>query len=66
MGSELFTTRELLEQDAPAVRIALGGVTARQLGRLLRRAEGAIVAGYTVQRDGVEVGAVLWRVLAAA
>ena len=65
VGSDLFTAKELLEQHTPAVRLVLGHLTARQLGRLLQRAEGARVAGYTVQRDGTEVGAVLWRVLAA-
>jgi hypothetical protein len=63
-GSELFTAKELLEHDAAALRLVLRGLTARQLGRLLQRAEGAVLGGYTVQRDGVKVGAVLWRVLA--
>ena len=64
LGSELFTARELVEHAAAAVRIVVTGLTARQLGRLLKRAEGANGGGYTVQRQGSEVGSILWRVLA--
>jgi hypothetical protein len=62
-GSELFTARELLEDDAPALRLVLAGLSAKQIGRLLHRAEGRAFDGYTVQRDGSEAGASLWRVL---
>jgi hypothetical protein len=54
-GSELFTARELLEDDAPALRLVLAGLSAKQKGRAFD--------GYTVQRDGSEAGASLWRVL---
>ena len=63
-GSELFTVREVFEHASAGLRIVLAESTRKQLGRLLQRAEGAIVDGFTVQRDGVEVGAVLWRILA--
>ena len=66
LGSELFTARELLDQDAPALRLVLADLNARQVGRLLQRAEGENLEGFTVHRDGSEVGAVLWRVLAVA
>lgn len=62
-GSELFTARELLEDDAPALRLVLAGLSAKQIGRLLQRAEGRPIDGYTVQHDGSEAGANLWRVL---
>jgi hypothetical protein len=65
-GSALFTARELLEKDAPALRLVLGELNARQIGRLLQRAEGAAVGGLTVQREGIEVGAILWRVVATS
>lgn len=63
-GSELFTVREVYEHDSAGLRLVLAGVSRKQLGRLLQRAEGAIVDGFAVQRDGSEVGAVLWRILA--
>jgi len=64
LGSDLFTSRELVEHEAAAVRIVVSRLTARQLGRLLKRAEGANVGGFMVQRQGSEVGSILWRVLA--
>jgi len=64
LGSDWFTAREILESDAPAVRVVRGALTARQIGRLLQRAEAATVEGYVVERGGFEVGATLWRVLA--
>lgn len=64
LGSDLFTARELIEHSAPALRLVCVGLSARQLGKLLRRAHGQPVGGYVVSSDGLEVGAVLWRVLA--
>jgi hypothetical protein len=64
LGSEPILTRDVLEDDAPALRLVLKGISARSLGRLLQRAEGAVIGGHTVQRAGVDAGAVVWRVLA--
>jgi hypothetical protein len=64
IGSELFLVRELFEHESAGLRLVLADLNAKQLGRLLQRAEGAIVGGFTVQRDGSECGSVLWRVLA--
>ena len=61
-GSELFLTSELVESSAPAVRLVCQG-TARELGKLLRRAAGIPVGGYLVERVAREAGATLWRVL---
>lgn len=63
-GSELFVAREVLEHPAPALRLVRGELSARSIGRLLQRAEGEAVQGYTVERAGTEVGSTLWRVLA--
>lgn len=60
-GAELFVTRELLAHQAPALREACSGLSARQLGRLLMRADGIKVGAFTVERSGVDAGAVLWR-----
>jgi hypothetical protein len=63
-GSERFTARDCLDQDAPpAIRIVMRGLNARRLGRLLQRGEGQVIAGYVVERTGLELGVVLWRVL---
>lgn len=63
LGSDLFTARELVEHRSPALRVALHALNAKQLGRLLQRAEGRPLGAFIVQRDGVEVGAVLWRLV---
>lgn len=62
-GSELFLTRELFESESAALRLVLRGLNAKQVGRLLRRAEGQTIDGYLIQREGLELRAVLWRVV---
>jgi hypothetical protein len=62
VGSELFSSAELCEHEAAAVKLVCRGLTARQLGRLLRRAVDTPVAGYVVRRAGSEAGAVLWQI----
>ena len=59
-GSELFLAREAVTHPAPGLRLVLGDMSARRLGRLLRRADGAPVSGYIVRASGMEAGAVLW------
>jgi len=66
LGSELFASADICESDAPALRLVRAGLTARQLGRLLRRAVGTPIAGYLVERVGAEAGVALWRVVAVA
>jgi hypothetical protein len=62
-GSELFLVRELFEADAAAVRLVLRGFTPKRVGRLLQRGEGQVIDGYLVQRGGLEVHVVLWRIV---
>ena len=63
-GSELFTTSELLAEPSPALQLALDGLAARQLGRLLRRAVGVpLDGGLLVQADGSEAHRTLWRIV---
>jgi hypothetical protein len=62
-GSEEFHSADICEHDAAALRLVCAGLTARQLGRLLRRAAGTPIGGYLVERHGVEAGAVRWRVV---
>lgn len=63
LGSTEFLTRDLFGHDSAALRIVLRGLNPRQVGRLLKRAEGKPVDGYVVERVGVELGAILWRVV---
>jgi hypothetical protein len=63
LGSDLFTARELLKHDSAALRLVTVGLNAKQLGRLLKRGEGHVIDGYLIQREGLELHAVLWRVV---
>lgn len=63
VGSSPFLVRELLRVESAALRLVLAGLSAKALGRLLRRAEGQPVNGLVVEHVGVEAGAVLWRVV---
>jgi hypothetical protein len=62
-GSEKFTVDDVI--TLPAVRVVVGRLTARHVGRLLRRAVGVAIDGLTVERtDEKELNRVLWRVVA--
>jgi hypothetical protein len=63
-GSESFAARDLLEHDSAAVRLVVDGSTAKKLGQLLRRAEGHPIDGLMVERSGIELGVVLWQIVA--
>ncbi|MEJ7667699.1 MAG: hypothetical protein WKH97_02990 [Casimicrobiaceae bacterium] len=63
-GSEPFVARDLAEEH-PELAPIIGGLSNKALGRLLARAQGSQVDGYLVQRAGVEINVVLWRVVAA-
>ena len=65
LGSELFTSSELVEHQAPAVRVVCVGLSTKSLGRLLSRValDGTPIDGYLVERQGVEAGVVLWRIV---
>jgi hypothetical protein len=63
LGSEPFTSRDLRECAGAA--IVLAGLSVKQIGRLLARAEGHPVEGYLVERVGSEINVTLWRVLAS-
>ncbi|MBA3638416.1 MAG: hypothetical protein M3541_19510 [Acidobacteriota bacterium] len=59
-GSEIWTAGEALSHSSIDLRIVLDGVSAKRLGRLLRRAIGQDVDGLTVASEGTESGARLW------
>jgi hypothetical protein len=61
-GSEGFTSRDCVEDDAPAVRLVLEGRSAKAIGKLLARAEGIAIAGLLVRRTGVDGQVTVWRV----
>jgi hypothetical protein len=62
VGSEPFLVRDLFEHPSAALRLVFRKLNTRQVGRLLRRAEGQAVDGYLVEQTGDELGAKLWRV----
>jgi len=62
LGSELFTSRDLVVHPSRAVQIAVRGLSVKQLGRLLMRAEGQVVNGLVVERVGDEGHVALWRI----
>jgi hypothetical protein len=65
LGSEPFASRDLVADDAaPALRVVLKGLTVKQIGRLLARAEGMPINRLMVERYGVEINVMLWRVVA--
>jgi hypothetical protein len=64
-GSAWVLTRELVESPHAGLRVVLADLSARSLGRLLRRGEGEVIDGLTIESGGTEIGAVLWRILKA-
>lgn len=63
-GSDPFTSRDVVDDPSAALQLVLGGRTAKQIGRLLRRATGQPLAGFVVECAGIEINKVLlWRVL---
>jgi hypothetical protein len=63
-GSDvLFTTHEIRQSDQAGLHLVTRGISARRLGKLLARACGHAIAGYTVQRVGEESHRAVWRVL---
>jgi hypothetical protein len=63
MGSKIFSSAEVCEHTAPAVRLVCEGLSVRRLGKLFARAADSPVSGYMVQRQGTGAGAVLRRVV---
>jgi hypothetical protein len=61
-GSEPFTSAEVVEHKSDALRVVCGGLSARQLGPLLRRATNVPIGGLVVTCLGTEAGAVLWQI----
>ena len=55
------TVAELVEDEALAE--ALDDLTARRLGKLLRKAAGAELDGFRVERIGEECGAAIWQIV---
>ncbi len=62
-GSAEFLTREVLAHESVGLHLVVRDLSARSLGRLLRRAAGVPVGGLLVERLGQADGAVLWRVV---
>ncbi|HXG70040.1 MAG TPA: hypothetical protein VNJ04_05430 [Gemmatimonadaceae bacterium] len=65
LGSEWFLSRDLLADHRPAMRLVLADLSSKRLGRLLLRADGVVIDGFVIERGGKELGATLFRVVAA-
>lgn len=65
-GSDLFTVGELFESSEASLRLITADTTPQAMGCVFRRAIGHVIRGLTVQRDGAEGHAVLWRIVAAS
>ena len=63
IGSELFHSAEIVEHESPALRVVATGLSAKRVGRLLRRATGIPVDEWLVERFGIEAGVTLWRIV---
>jgi len=61
-GADVWTVRDLFEDASPGLLLVLGALRPRQVGRLLRRAEGHAVDGLVVVRDGPLANVIHWRI----
>jgi hypothetical protein len=64
LGSESFTSRDLVADSSPGLRLVLRDLSVKQIGRLLSRAEGIPLEGWVIERCGVEINVTLWRAVA--
>jgi hypothetical protein len=60
---ELFTSRELVMHPAQGLRVLRNGLSTKQVGRLLTRADRMAIGGFNVERHGSEINVALWRVV---
>jgi hypothetical protein len=63
-GSRPRSSRDLAEDDAPAVRLVVRGLSAKAMSKLFTRAEGVAIDGLMVRRAGTEFRVALWQVVA--
>src|SRR4030095_16756251 len=66
LGSEPFASRDLVSDSSPGLRLVLRDLSVKQIGRLLSRAESIPIDGWRVERYGIEINVVLWRVVAVS
>jgi hypothetical protein len=62
LGSESFASRDLTTNAG--VRVALRGLSIKQVGKLLSRGAGIPINGLMIERAGHEINVNLWRILA--
>jgi hypothetical protein len=63
-GPGTFSSRDLVEDAAPAVMPVIRGLSVKSIGKLLSRADGIPIDGLLVRRQGVEGRAMAWQVVA--
>jgi hypothetical protein len=65
-GSKKKSARDLAEDDAPAVRLVVRGLSTKAISKLFGRAEGIPINGLMVRCAGTEFRVALWQVVACA
>ncbi len=65
VGQRIFSVTELMHHAAAddALRAALAGMNAKQIGKLLHKNAGVNFGGCSVERMGEERGGALWRIM---
>ena len=63
-GDEGFSSRDCREDDAPGLRLVLGQMSSKAIGKLLARADGIAIEGLMVRRQRMEFQVTVWQVFA--
>ena len=63
-GEDGFTSRDCAEDDAPGLRLVVGQMSVKAIGKLLARANGIAIDGLMVRRQRMEFQVTIWQVVA--
>jgi hypothetical protein len=64
-GPATFSSRDLVEDDAPAVRLVLRGLSVKRISKLFARSVGIPIDGLLVRKHSVELQVTQWQIVAA-
>ena len=63
-GPDTFSSRDLAEDTAAAVRLVVRGLSVKQIGKLCARANGIPIHGLMVRKQDKECQVTLWQIVA--